>query len=367
MPPTQARWTAAQARRWHKDQPWRVSANFYPSTAGNQLEMWQAGTFDPDTIHRELGFAAALGMNAMRVYLHDLVFHADREGLFDRMDRYLSIADGHGIATMFVFLDDCWSDHAALGPQPEPIPGVHNAMWLRCPADRGVEQAYHDPVCRRAIRDYVAQTIDRFRADPRVWAWDLYNEPHNPGKVHFRHADGSLARHDFRPMSERATFAMVDNLFDWAREVEPAQPLTVCLWQGDWAHDEPNRLAAARSDVPSFHCYGDADALRYAIDSVAAVAPDRPMLCTEYMARTQGSTFSACLPILHERRVAAIHWGLVAGRSNTIYPWSSADNPGPLPEPDVWFHDVLRRDGSPFDPAETRLIGELTGAAPPSA
>ncbi|MEM6459974.1 MAG: cellulase family glycosylhydrolase [Planctomycetota bacterium] len=356
------RWPAERARAWREASGWRVGANFLPSTAGNQLEMWQAETFDPETIDRELGLAAGLGMNVMRVYLHDLIFHADADGLFARMDRYLALADDHGIATVFVLLDDCWSDAAALGPQPEPIPGVHNSTWLRCPADRGVERAYHDDAARAAIRRYVRGVVGRFRDDPRVLAWDLYNEPGNPGKVAWRNPDGGLRAYDERPLAPRATLAMVGWVFDWAREVGPRQPLTVCVWAGDWANDLLNLAALQRSDVVTFHCYGDGPKMRHAIDSLVELAPDRPMMCTEYMARHAGSTFAATLPLLHERGVDAIHWGLVAGRSNTIYPWDSWDKPGPTPEPALWFHDVLRADGSAFDPAETELIRKLTRA-----
>lgn len=40
---------------------WYFGANFIPSTAINQLEMWQKETFDPTTIDRELGFARKIG------------------------------------------------------------------------------------------------------------------------------------------------------------------------------------------------------------------------------------------------------------------------------------------------------------------
>ncbi|MEM9253324.1 MAG: 1,4-beta-xylanase [Planctomycetota bacterium] len=361
MPDPSPRWSVDQANAWRKRHGWLVGANFLPSTAGNQLEMWQTETFDPDTIDRELGYAAAIGMNVMRVYLHDLVFHDDRDGLFDRMDRYLAIADSHGIATMFVFLDDCWSDVGALGPQPDPIPGVHNSTWLRCPLDRGVERSLHDDDYRSSLERYVVETIDRFRDDPRVFAWDLYNEPINQGKRAWRRPDGTLDRWDERPMSRRAVLAMVHHVFDWAQAVDPSQPLTVGVWRGDWRADEINRVSLRRSDVPSFHCYGrGSGAMRDAIDAVSAVSPGRPAICTEYLARTQGNTFADCLPLLRHHGIAAINWGLVAGRSNTAYPWGSWNEPGRLPEPEVWHHDVFRADGSAYAAAECDLIRRLT-------
>ena len=66
------RWTMEQAQAWYESHPWLAGANFVPSTAINQLEMWQAETFDPATIDRELGYAQSIGMNTMRVFLHDI-------------------------------------------------------------------------------------------------------------------------------------------------------------------------------------------------------------------------------------------------------------------------------------------------------
>src|SRR5882757_7505005 len=116
------RWAPKRAQTWYDSQPWLVGANFVPSTAINQLEMWQAETFDPATIERELGWAAGLGMNVMRVYLHDLLWAHDAAGFGERIDRYLAIAARYGIRTLFVLFDDCWRDEFALGPQPAPKP-----------------------------------------------------------------------------------------------------------------------------------------------------------------------------------------------------------------------------------------------------
>ncbi|MEM7624619.1 MAG: 1,4-beta-xylanase [Planctomycetota bacterium] len=353
-------WSPSRAQAWYDERPWPVGANFLPSTASNQLEMWQAATFDEATIDRELGYAAGLGMNVMRVYLHDLLFHEDRAGLFGRMDRFLALADGHGIAVLFVLLDDCWSDAAALGDQPEPIPGVHNSTWLRCPADRGVERAYDDPVYRQTVRDYVAGTVERFRDDPRVFGWDLYNEPGNPGRRTHRRVDGTVDRWDPRPQGERAVLAMVRWVFEWAREVGPAQPLTVGAWQGDWAEDPVPRASLVLSDLVTFHAYGKPANVRHAIDSVRGLTGGRPAVCTEWLARGQGNTVFDVLPIFHEAGVGAIQWGLVAGRSNTIYPWHTWDTPAEPPEPEVWHHDLLRPDGSAFDDREAALFRELT-------
>lgn len=97
------RWTEEKANAWYAATPWPVGANYVPRSAINQLEMWQADTFNPAQIDEEFGWAAGLGMNAMRVYLHDLLWEQDSAGLLERMDRFLGIADQHGLKIMFVF------------------------------------------------------------------------------------------------------------------------------------------------------------------------------------------------------------------------------------------------------------------------
>ena len=67
----QQRWSEQKAKDWYSTQPWLVGANYVPASAINELEMWQADTFDPKRIDTELGWAEAIGMNTMRVFLHD--------------------------------------------------------------------------------------------------------------------------------------------------------------------------------------------------------------------------------------------------------------------------------------------------------
>ena len=85
---------------------------------------------------------------------------------------------------------------------------------------------------------------------------------------------------------------------------------------------------------------------------------NRPLICTEYMARTNGSKFETHLPILKKYNVGAINWGFVSGKSNTIFPWGSKEG---STEPKTWFHDIFRKDGTPFDQNEVALIKNLTG------
>ena len=79
------RWSQSQANSWYAQQPWLVGSNYVPADAINQLEMWQADTFDPQRIDKELGWAEGLGMNTMRVFLHDLLWQQDAPGFKRRM------------------------------------------------------------------------------------------------------------------------------------------------------------------------------------------------------------------------------------------------------------------------------------------
>lgn len=351
-PAPRAQWSEAQARAWYDAQPWIIGANFIPSTAVNQLEMWQPETYDEPTIDRELGWAEDLGFNTMRVFLHDLLWTEDPEGFLDRIDRFLGVADRHGMRVMFVFFDGVWNPYPVAGPQPDPIPHVHNSQWVQSPgAEILGDLERHDE-----LEPYVTGVIGRFASDPRVLAWDLFNEPDNPNLVSYREVELPPEIKD--PAAE----ALLRKAFAWARSVGPMQPLTAGLWQGQWADPDAlsplNERMVTESDVISFHSY-DGPAL--VTEQIAALRQyGRPLLCTEYMARSGGSTFQAILPILKAQDVAAYNWGLVSGKTQTIYTWLSWVTQQPE-DADPWFHDIFYPDGTPYDPAEVALIRELTG------
>jgi len=308
---------------------WRCGANFIPSTAVNQLEMWQAESFDPATIRRELSWGAALGMRVMRVYLHDLLYMQDASGFLRRMETYLQIADEFDILTVFVFFDDCWNSEFQLGPQPAPRVRTHNSGWIQSPGRRVAD----DSAQWGRLEEYVTGVMRHFAHDRRILAWDLYNEPGN----------GATGDHETHSgFQGKKSLPLLEAVFDWAKMVHADQPFTVGLWNLAQDFDEINHLALEQSQVVSFHCYTPQDGLQERIDFLRFLADGRPLVCTEYMARRRGSTFAACLPILKQKNVTAIHWGLVAGKTNTIYPWNwnAADG-----EPPQWFHDVFHADG----------------------
>jgi hypothetical protein len=348
----QARWTEKAANDWYAKQPWPVGANYIPATAINELEMWQRETFDPVWIETELTWAEGLGMNTMRVFLHDLPWKQDATGFQRRIDRFLSIADRHGIKPIFVLFDSCWDPYPQLGPQRAPKPGVHNSGWVQSPG----ANALKDPNEYDRLRLYVQGVVGAFRHDKRVLAWDLWNEPDNINGSSY----GKLEPANKVQLVE----ALLPKVFAWARALEPEQPLTSGVWKGDWS--SPEKLSAIEktqldnSDIISFHNYDKAEEFEKRIQWLQRY--NRPIFCTEYMARGNGSTFQSSLPIAKKYKVAAINWGLVAGKTQTYLPWDSWKTPYVDREPAIWFHEVFRRDGTPYKEDEVALIRELTGA-----
>lgn len=329
-------WTKEQANEWYKQWGWLRGCDFIPSTAINQLEMWQVETFDPVTIDRELGWAEQTGMNCMRVYLHHLAWKTDKDGFKKRMNEYLSIADNHHISTIFVFLDDCWNPVYQAGKQPEPQPGVHNSGWVRDPGDlyyKG-DTATILPV----LEAYVKDVLTTFKDDERIVLWDLYNEPGGSGNYRYGHR----------------SLTLLQKVFMWARAVNPSQPLSAGVWDISLAN--LNRFQLANSDVITYHSYDSLEMHKQLVDSLKQYG--RPLICTEYMARTHNSTFQNIMPMLKEENIGAINWGFVAGKTNTIFEWDT-----PLPdviEPPIWSHDVFREDGTPYSMEEVEFIRSLT-------
>jgi len=343
-------WSKAQAKAWYDRQPWLVGANYAPATAINQLEMWQAESFDPATIDRELGLAQGIGMNTMRVFLHDMVWAQDPEGFKRRLDQFLTLCAKHRIRPMLVLFDSVWDPNPKLGPQHPPIPGVHNSGWVQGPGYAALKDKARYP----KLKAYVQDVVGAFAKDDRILAWDLWNEPDNGG-------GGNYA-----PLPDKAALveALLDLTFDWARAVDPTQPLTSGVWQhDDWTPARTSsmeKLQLTKSDIITFHDYSWPEVFQRRVEQLTAYG--RPIICTEYMARGNGSTFDGSLPIAKRDNVGMINWGLVDGKTQTRFPWDSWKKPYVFDEPQIWFHEVFRADGTPYRPAETDLIRRLTSA-----
>ena len=324
-------WSIEQANEWKEQNGWLRGCNFNPSTAINQLETWQAESFDENTIDQELGWASDIGMNCMRVYLHHAAWEIDKDGFKNRMNRYLDIANGHGIKTIFVFFDDCWNPTYKTGKQPKPKPGVHNSGWVRDPGDL----LFEDSTLMSTLEEYVKDILTSFSEDKRIVLWDLYNEPGNSG-----YGNKSMN--------------LLQKVFEWGWDVRPSQALTAGVWNPQLK--ELNQFQLEHSDIITYHNYREPKEHQAAIDTLELY--NRPLVCTEYMARKFNSRFQNIMPMLAVQNIGAINWGLVAGKSNTKYTWDE-----PIPdgsEPELWFHEIFWPDGTPYMQEEVDVINSLT-------
>ena len=346
-------WTEEKANSWYQDQPWLVGCNFLPSSAINQLEMFQAETFDLDILNKEIGWAKDLGFNSLRVYLHDLLWD-EPNNLFNKLDAFLDICTLHSIRPILVLFDDCHRPFPKKGQQPLPVTGVHNSGWKQSPG-MALVHAIHDETISKEellrLEGFVKGILEKYKKDERILMWDLYNEPGQFG------------------VGEKS-LTLLKFTWEWAQSIRPSQPLTACM-DGS-VGEKIIELNAKNSDVITFHAY-ESHKLEETIVKLQKIG--RPVICTEYMAREFGTTFQFSMPIFKNKSVGCYNWGLVAGKSQTHFGWATIldlhkkkENGDILqegeiiPEPEIWFHDILRADGSPYDEEEVTFIKKITSS-----
>ena len=344
------KWTEKQSNTWYSRQPWLVGCNFLPSSAINQLEMFQEDSFDQKTIERELDWAKGLGFNSLRVYLHDLLW-SEKEKFKKTFEKFLNICDEREIKPIIVLFDDCHRPYPKIGKQPIPVRGVHNSGWKQSPGMEIVNQVSEDEIDVKELnrlKEFIQGILLDYSADERILMWDIYNEPGQFGL-----GDKSLG--------------LLQLCWEWAHEIRPSQPLTSCL---DGAiGDGVLKLNGENSDVITFHTY-EAEKLDPTIQRLKEFK--RPIMCTEYMAREFGTTFEFSLPIFKKENIGCYNWGLVAGKSQTHFGWSTIlelpkrkkngdflNDLDEIPEPEEWFHDIFRKDGSPYKESEINFIKQI--------
>jgi hypothetical protein len=293
--------------------------NYLPSNAVNATQMWL--DFDAATIDRELGFAEALRLNSLRVFIQYVVYEGDAVCLLDRLDAFLELASGHGLTVMPVLFDDCWLPEPFLGNQaPEARPGLHNPYWQRSPGNRRMGLSF-----RPALRRYVEDLLGRFGSDRRVIAWDLYNEP----------------------QTKDSSVALVRDVFAWARRSAPSQPLTAC-WYG-----------SLLGDITSIHFYfspnREADEAARAIESARSFG--RPVVATEALGRPNHGELHEILPLFDESRIGWYLWELMIGADQTRYQWPNS----PPADDEIVFQGLLYPDGTPYNEQEVELIRAQAG------
>jgi len=357
------KWSKEKAWQWYNKLPWLCGFNYLPRTAVNWTEMWQKKTFDLQTIEQELAWAKEIGFNTLRTNLPFIVWQDDRAGLWQRLDSFLTVAHKNNLLTMISPLDDCGfsGDHPYLGLQKPPTPGVHNSQAAASPGRNIVMDKSRWP----NVEAYVKDIIATFRDDTRIFVWDLYNEP---GNYTIFKADGE---YNFDTGLENFSYALMVKVFEWAREIDPSQPLTIGGWHvpQHWVEADGNvhthfidLKAFELSDIVTFHAYCSSQRLRPIVQNLKKYG--RPILCTEWLARHVGSRIGDQLPIFHQENIGCYQWGLVNGKTQTHIPW-----PGILTRlsnhsevSGEWFHDLLHSDGTPYSSAEIALIRQLTGS-----
>lgn len=330
-------WPPAKADEWYRNQEWPVGCNFVPSYAINQLEMWQDETFDLNTIDKELGLAQSLGFNTIRIYLHEILWQADKVGFKFKINQVLDIAKFHKMRVIITFFTNGgWYNAPKIGPQPALRPGVHGSQWIQSPGTEAVNNPDRWP----DLKKYVQDILRTYKNDSRILYWCLYNEPEN-----------------LRLGCE--SMPLLREVFKWAREVKLSQPVSASIWIRPGYKPEKTILdvvafICTHSDIITFHCYYGPEEMRTFIKMLRRF--DRPLVCEEYMGRPN-STFEEIMPILKKENVGAISWGLVRGKCNFYLPWGHkpAD-----PEPKVWFHDIFNPDGTPFSQEECDSVRVLT-------
>jgi hypothetical protein len=345
------RWSIERAQQWLDEKGWLLGCNYIPSTAIHQLEMWNEDSFDIITIDRELEWAAGLGFNTIRVFLHDLLWKTDPDGLLRRMDDFLTICSKKDIGVMFVIFDGVWDPHPSVQKR-DLKPFVHNSGWLQSPGAVILKDvSRHDE-----LEPYVKGVLEAFADDHRIHAWDLFNEPDNLNPTSYINME---------PENKgELSMLLLKKAFSWAREVNPSQPITAGLWYGDWSdinNMKPmDRFMVEESDVISFHNYDGPVEMEQRIQALMKF--NRPLLCTEYMARTFNSTFQSILPLLEKYKVGGYNWGFVSGKTQTCCPWDSWLIPY-QDHPPLWFHDIYHADGTPYLREEVEFISRVTSNA----
>jgi hypothetical protein len=332
------RWTEARAKQWYDSQPWPVGFNYIAGYAVNQIDMWQSSTFDPVYIDRELAFSDRLGFNTVRIFLHDFLYKNEPEALKKNLETFLGIAQKHGLRVSVTFFTNGGKETQPwppkMGGQPAPVTGSHGGAWQQTPGAETV----NDPSRWAPLETYIKDIINTHKDDPRVLLWCLYNEPQNTNRG-------------------AESIGLLRAVFKWAREIDPAQPLSSPVW-GLPARTTRLHIVTfvlENSDIITFHDYKTPQDTYDFIKSLRRL--NRPLICQEYMARPKGSTFKETLPLLKTENVGAINFGLVNNKMNYQYTWDAKAGD---PEPKVWFHDIFRKDGTPFDPEEIAVIRQMT-------
>jgi len=358
-------WPVKKAKTWYAQQGWLTGANYLPATAINQLEMFQAATFDTATISKELALAQGIGFNTLRVFLHDKLWEQDAPGFKQRLAVFLTICNRYGIKPILVFFDSCWDPFPKTGKQHEPVPGLHNSGWVQSPG----ADLLKNRDAWGALELYVKDIVKTFAKDKRILCWDVWNEPDNINKPDIIRDPENFETGSYgilEPSNKPALVAeLLPKVFEWVRSQQPEQPLTSGVWiyyAQNWNKSYSAMLSPVakiqldNSDIISFHSYTSPPVFKAMVLDLQTWG--RPLICTEYMARGEYNTVRTIMPIGKEYNVGLVNWGFVDGREQTKFPWNSWKRPY-SGDPVLWHHVLFNADHSPYIPEEIEFIKSL--------
>lgn len=329
------RWSKEKAWQWYNSQPWFCGVNYIPANAINYTAMWDKTSFSPKVIDKELSLMKSLKMNCVRVVMQYAVYADDPKYFIKTLDKFLSICQKNDIKAMLIFFDDCTfgvNTDPVIGKQPEPLEGWYAWAWSPSPGySMVVDERTH-----YKLEKYVKGVMKHFANDNRIMAWDLYNEPTNT------------------TMPERS-LPLLYKVFKWAREINPSQPITSCIWN---SNKKVNDFLSENSDIITFHCYSDSiHTLEF---TKRMLEFGRPVICTEWMNRPAKSYYSTILPIFKENNVGSMSWGLVNGKDQTNLPWGHRPEMGKYTG--EWQHDLFKGDYTPYDQKDIETIKKCIGS-----
>jgi hypothetical protein len=347
-------WPPSAAADWYARQPWIIGANYIQSNTVNQIEMWQQETFDPDRIDMELGWAEGLGINTLRVFLEEMLWEHDSGGLQRRMGKLLNIAEKHRMRVIFVLFDSSGDPYPELGHQRQPKPGVRNSIWAQSPGAKGLV----DPKQVEDALAFAQEVVADFSIDKRILAWDVWNEPDNTNQESYANSE--------LPNKEEAVRALLPKVFQYVRAGGPLQPVTSGLWKGDWSSAASlspiEKIQVELSDFISFQNYDGPQEFEKRVKWLQAF--QRPVVCTGFLARNQGSSLEAILPVALKYDVGALVGDLVQGKTQRWLPWDSWKTPYVDREPSVWSQDLFRTTGPLYRKEDADIIRQMIASAP---
>jgi len=305
-----------------------VGSNYTPAFCVNQVQMWHE--FEPDIIDRELAAASKyFGLNTLRVFLHNIPYDAEKDVFLDRIEQFLVICDRHGIKPGFVFFDDCWQHEGITLTQKPPVDGLIGGSWAACPQD--IERTDEN---LPKFKAYIQDVIEAHREDDRVLWWEIFNEPN---------------------MAQPYTVKLRELAYQWAKELDPIQPVTNC-WD-----DSPE------TDLVNAHNY-TADFAGW--DRQADLNPTKGAIFTEAGARWyagRGTSHGEPIEIIDwlKRRKASgravpgvyLCWELMVGNVNARWIWGS---PADTAEPTLPWCGLLWPDNTPVSLAEAEAVCAYT-------